>query len=275
MRYEIRSIGVWTTIKVGFFINLVTGFGLGVMYSLFMVFSYSFSREMIVGQMMGLGMINPEEMFLIIPPFFAFGNAFFGTLLLVIVVLFYNLVARLMGGLELELKADTGRSVSEAPTARPSAPHVATPPSQERRSFAPPPPPPVLGGGVTRPPEPSVTGEPSMPPTAPQASPKPIDPPPLRPVIETLSPATPSPEGPETNQEPPAGEPPTGNGDDDPTVETFAWPEQVPAPPPPPIVDGPDDETAIDRPEWWKPEDSDDSGESDKPDHDEHRKNDQ
>ncbi|MDX9857161.1 MAG: DUF3566 domain-containing protein [candidate division Zixibacteria bacterium] len=201
MRYEIRSISVWTTIKVGFFLNLITGFGLGVMYAFFSMVTLAVSSGL-MGYAMGFSAMTPEQMLLMLPPLFAFGNAFFGTLLLAFIALFYNLIARLLGGVELVLVADTERSVASAPLRRPAAETTRSAVSGSLMT-PPPPPPPVIGSrrdtGETR--SEARTAE---------------TPPPLRPAIETST----------TSGTPDTVEKPN---DPRPDEATFTWPEQVSA----------------------------------------------
>lgn len=200
MRYEIRSISVWTTIKVGFFLNLITGFGLGVGYAFFSMFTLALSSDL-MGYALGFSVMTPGQMLLMLPPLFAFGNAFFGTLLLAFIALFYNLIARLLGGVEMVLVADTERSVASAPLRRPAAETTGS--AVSGSLMTPPPPPPVIGSrrdtGETR--FEARTAE---------------TPPPLRPAIETSTTS----DMPETVEKP---------NDIRPEEATFTWPEQVSA----------------------------------------------
>ncbi|MBD3403213.1 hypothetical protein GF420_09990 [candidate division GN15 bacterium] len=177
MRYELRSISLWTTLKVGFFLNLVTGFGLGLFYAVFSTFTISLTRELMpFGGMAGGQLMSADELLVFLPLLFAFGNAVFGTLFLWLVALVYNLLARLMGGLEFALKPDEESAPvarpqpaqsdpppstpAVAPSASPVAPAQQAPPSSESDSNdRPPPPPPVLG----RRREPETTSQPTAP----------------------------------------------------------------------------------------------------------------
>lgn len=158
-----------------------------------------------MGQLFGEGLIDPVGLFMLVPPLFACGNAFFGTILLAVVVLFYNLVARLLGGVELVLKADTERSVAPAPTAR-ALQQPKAPGTLKSDTAPPPPPPPVLGGSFVPMPASGVN----------QQQTQTSEPLPPRPVIETRESST--------NTDHEAGTHGT-------TEESFDWHERIPPPP--------------------------------------------
>jgi len=157
MRYEIKSIGIWAFIKISFFLSLVIGFIFGLFYAAF------FSMILAVGSAGPYGDIAdfPFEpgavgpvLLIILPIGFAIGGAVINTLLGVISIVVYNLIARLTGGLEFELQSVTSAApVSGVPTL--------PPPQPEPQRFAPPPPPP---SPAVAPPEPE--GPPASPPSS-------------------------------------------------------------------------------------------------------------
>lgn len=140
MRYELRSIGVWSFIKVAFFVNLVAGFVSGLLYAMFFgAMMAAFSQLPQFGaafqEMQGIGM---GVMLILFPIMGAFSAAFFGTLFGVIFVLIYNLTARLIGGLELDFQLERsepeavpGQSAVQASSPQPPPPPA--PPQGESR----------------------------------------------------------------------------------------------------------------------------------------------
>ncbi|MBK7140931.1 MAG: DUF3566 domain-containing protein [bacterium] len=105
MRYEIRSIGIWGLIKVGFFLNLLIGFLFGIFSSLIFI---PIARAILA--MSGAGDMGADEgssvgMLLLLPILLAILGAFFNTLFMVLIAACYNLVARVVGGLEFEFNA--------------------------------------------------------------------------------------------------------------------------------------------------------------------------
>jgi hypothetical protein len=145
MRYELRSIGIWSLIRVSFFFNLVVGFLMGLIYvPIFLLISA-------LGQMgpshWGGGLYAPEmgPWVLWLPIIGAILTAIFHTLFGVILTIAYNIIARLFGGLELNLNL-VERASAAAPAGRPMAAYASDTPS------GPPPPPPPPPPGM-RPPE--------------------------------------------------------------------------------------------------------------------------
>lgn len=111
MRYEIRSIGIWGLIKVGFFLNLLIGFLFGIFSSLIFI---PIARAILA--MSGAGDMGAEEsssagMLLVLPILLAILGAFFNTLFMVLIAACYNLVARVVGGLEFEFNSMPTESV--------------------------------------------------------------------------------------------------------------------------------------------------------------------
>ena len=131
MKLELQSIGVWSFVKVAFFVNLVIGFLFGIPAAFLAGLMSAVMKQM--GQFSGSSFSQENVSFgvliVVLPVVYSLSSAFFGTLFGAIAVVAYNLIARLLGGLELNL-VDVTQQV--APTA-PSPVFAQTPP--------PPPPP--------------------------------------------------------------------------------------------------------------------------------------
>lgn len=165
MQYEVRSIGFLSAFKILFVVNLVLGFVMGIFYAIMLSAILSIGAGApLAAYEFGLPSDIPIAMFFIVLPFmFALGGAVIGTIIGLVAVVIYNIVARLIGGLEFDLRA------SEEEVAPPSYPtgrmYAQQPPADQRRS-TPPPPPPVTGttapppdSGETAPQAPPPTGE--------------------------------------------------------------------------------------------------------------------
>jgi hypothetical protein len=136
MKYEIKSLGLWAFIRVAFIVNLFAGFLAGLVAIPFMAV---FIAAIQGYEYLESGAYIPDDgvlgfLLVGIPLFYALGSAVMGTLFQTLVVLAYNLIARLVGGFEVNMEPlqQTG------PTAQ--AP-VASAPTQPVH-FPPPPPPP-------------------------------------------------------------------------------------------------------------------------------------
>ena len=104
MKYEIRSIGIWSLIKVGFFINLVLGFLFGIFSSLIFI-----PLAKVILAMAGAGELPDDGgsstgLLFVLPPLMGILGAFFNTLFMVLIAAGYNLVARVVGGLEINFR---------------------------------------------------------------------------------------------------------------------------------------------------------------------------
>jgi len=168
MRYELKSIRIWTFLKVAFFINLVMGFLFGILYAM-MIPVLSKVAGMIPGFSGELGYLADSSfalMLIVMPISFAIQSALFLTLIGVVAVGIFNLVARIVGGLQLDLEV-VEPVVPPQPVAQPQ---------------------PVAYAPV--PPQPSLSPQPAVPAPKPQPDPAPI---PRRPD-ET----PPAPDGPAT-----------------------------------------------------------------------------
>jgi outer membrane biosynthesis protein TonB len=174
MKYELRTIAIWPLIKVTFFLNLVVGFIVGLLYALLMGFilSIASSFPMPQGEYGALEGMSFGWLIVIMPIMGAIGMAIFYTLFVVIGAAIYNLIARAVGGMEFEFNPVEPEPAKAPVTAYTSAgyPGQQSPPPSPSR-FAPPPPPP--------PPErsqPPTSPEPSAPPPPEQSAPPPPPP---------------------------------------------------------------------------------------------------
>lgn len=142
MRYEVRSIGIWALIKVGFFLNLLIGFLFGIFASLIFI-----PMARVILAMAGAGEMPYDEgtsfgMLFIMPFLLAILGAFFNTLFMVLVAACYNLVARIVGGLELSFSSLPDDSLLQvAPVVAAVAGSVVSA-HDESSVILPPPPPP-------------------------------------------------------------------------------------------------------------------------------------
>ncbi|HWR83240.1 MAG TPA: DUF3566 domain-containing protein [Candidatus Deferrimicrobium sp.] len=109
MRYEIKAIGLWPFIKVSFFFNLVIGFLFGLFYALFAGFIITILSRLAEFQPEGLEFdfepLPVGLLIVVLPILFAVMGAIFYTLIGVVLAAIYNLIARLVGGYELDLEA--------------------------------------------------------------------------------------------------------------------------------------------------------------------------
>jgi hypothetical protein len=166
MRYELKSLGPWAFIKVSFFLNLVIGFILGVLYAGLM------GLVMAVASTSPFGEFGPMPfdgeaiggvVLLAIPFIFAIGGAIFHTFLGLIVVGAYNLIARMVGGLEMTLEpVDIAQPVQTQPA--PPTYQIPPPPPAPQQGTAPvPPPPPATEQPPAAKPPPSSDSNPETP----------------------------------------------------------------------------------------------------------------
>ena len=136
MRYEIKSVGMWPFIKVSFFFNLVVGFIFGLLYALFagfiMTIMSRFSEFQPGGFDFDLEPLPICFMLVVLPVLFAIMGAVFYTIIGVILVSIYNLIARLVGGYELDLQL-VGAGAPPMPGGQPLTGYTGAP------SYVPPP----------------------------------------------------------------------------------------------------------------------------------------
>ncbi|MBN2226793.1 MAG: DUF3566 domain-containing protein [candidate division Zixibacteria bacterium] len=155
MKFELRSIGYWAIIKISFTLNLVMGFLIGIFYAFFLMLMAPFMTEL-----QGFGDMPMFEdgigfLLILIPIAFSLLGAVFNTILLLIAAFIYNVVARLVGGLEFELRQ------CDVP---PPQTYQAAPAHQYAAPPPPPPPPPVgpLPPDVQPPEEGTDSGRPQV-----------------------------------------------------------------------------------------------------------------
>lgn len=179
MKLELRSISVWSAIKIGFFLSLVMGFIMGLLAALLIVpflalmppvMSPGYDGTDLTGVSMGVALV-------IFPIIYAIGGAVFGTILFALGAGIYNFLARLLGGLEytaVETELPLGsvtlsRGPTEYPPSTPGPRHPnigrsdlyaapftearpAQPGSVSEISPVPPPPPPLPADAEPEPP---------------------------------------------------------------------------------------------------------------------------
>ncbi|UCD17130.1 MAG: DUF3566 domain-containing protein [Candidatus Zixiibacteriota bacterium] len=151
MKFELHSIGYWSLIKISFIINLIVGLCVGFFFAIFVSAIMSVASQF--GGMGGMPMFEEElpsiGILIIMYPFlFGFGGAIFNTILFVIIALVYNIAAKLLGGIEVELKQVDFQPVPQM-AAQPSAYYARPPqpppqPQQPAYPAQPPPPPPSV-----------------------------------------------------------------------------------------------------------------------------------
>ncbi len=159
MRYEVKSVGIWPFIKVSFFFNLIVGFIFGLFYALFAGFIMAIMSRLSQFQPGGfdfdLETMPIGLMVIVLPIAFAIMGAIFYTIIGIIIVLIYNLIAKIVGGYELILEpvgmgmplappgqpltGYTGAPSYVPPTAPPVAPHPTPPPDTPQVPPSPPP----------------------------------------------------------------------------------------------------------------------------------------
>ena len=135
MRYELKSIGIWSFVKISFFLNLILGVIIGFFYAVFMGLFLSIAGNSPLADEWGM---DPNEMsigvlFILFPLLFGIMGAFFQTLLMTLMVGLYNLITKMTGGLVLNLVGAAEPTAKNIPvaTVASSAPLVAPlPPPQ-------------------------------------------------------------------------------------------------------------------------------------------------
>lgn len=170
MLYELKSIGVWSYIKVMFFINLFVGFGLGIFYGIFSGLFLALASELmfIPEDIMEMADGFPIGIYVIFMGFmFSIGNAVFGTVFGVIVIGFYNMIVKMVGGLELNLNLVSAESIAQPIAAQTNLGQMA-PVEGKVRPTIPPPPPPVPETPAPPPAPPLTTTPPEPPETKPE-----------------------------------------------------------------------------------------------------------
>jgi hypothetical protein len=163
MKFELKSIGYWSVIKISFVINLVVGACIGLFVGTFLGVIMSFASQF--GGMGGTEFPmfedgGPTGIIMIIVMVFVYGfmGAVFNTILAIVITFVYNMAARLLGGFELELEQTQLQPVMPnaypgqqpqyqqppsyaQPQPQPQAPQPPQPPRQQTPAPPPPPPP--------------------------------------------------------------------------------------------------------------------------------------
>ena len=185
MRYEIKSIRLWSFLKVAFFLNIIVGFLSGFFFAFFTAAIISALGN--VGGLSPYGFELPQEfpvgfLFVIYPFIGAVTCAIFLTLFEFILIGLYNAIAKITGGVELNLNV----VAEEIPAQQPLYAYT------QMQTTVPPPPSPVASA--------------PLPAVAPKPPPPVVEPRPESGIIETTQPPV---ENPAQNQKPPDPEFPT------------------------------------------------------------------
>jgi hypothetical protein len=102
-RFEIRHIPLWPAVKLAFIVFLVVGILFAILYALMLAamgFLASTFGESVFGEDMGI----LKNLGFVMIPVIAILYAVFGTIAAVVWILVYNVVASVVGGVEVELK---------------------------------------------------------------------------------------------------------------------------------------------------------------------------
>ena len=136
MRYELRSIGVWSFVRTSFFLHLVFGFILGLFYAAIFGLILAVASSLPMDSSSDFDPSTLGPVFIILLPIIcSVACAVFGTLFTAIIVVVYNMIVRMAGGVEFELEPTTLDHVAVGYPA--PASHTAIP------VYTPPPPPPA------------------------------------------------------------------------------------------------------------------------------------
>ena len=171
MKYELKSIGFWSFLRIAFALNLLAGLVGGFLFTPVGFIMYSLAQAGDLGVYGGYSAFEPEDgsgvgaLFIFIPLVMAVGASLAGTFFQCIVVGIYNLLARMLGGIELKLilvETDTSAETTAG--------------TSSKRTIVPPPPPPpgarpTSPASATPPPPPPPPGVPTSPPTGTKTSP--------------------------------------------------------------------------------------------------------
>jgi len=213
VKVELKSIGLWSFVKIAFFVNLIMGFLVGLLHAPFLGMIMSLAASGYQGYDEfggGFGDVSIGALLIILPIAFAFGGGVIYTLFELVIVVLYNLVARVTGGMEFDLSG-----IAKAFVTQP----VQTPPQAA-----------PLRAQTTVPPPPPYQTPPSAPP--PEQSPPPDSP--ARPAPSSFAPENRPPTPPAVpSAEPPRDRPagPTSSRAVPPVPGTE--PPKLPEPPPP------------------------------------------
>jgi hypothetical protein len=143
MRYELRSIGVWAFVRISFFIHLVVGFIAGIIGAVVFGMMAALLSSMPYGA--SDSGIDPAAfgpaLLIILPIVYSIGFAVLGTVFSAVVVAIYNLMVKMVGGIEFDLEPATLTDATTPAQPTYSAPIYTTPPPPPSGpSYTPPPP---------------------------------------------------------------------------------------------------------------------------------------
>jgi len=111
MKFEIKGVRIWSAVKIGFFLWGLLGF-LGGVYMAIMAPLLMKMMESMGGFPGGAAADLGAIGFVLFPIVYGILGAVFGTVFTVIIAGFYNLLAALFGGLELNLKEEQMRPLN-------------------------------------------------------------------------------------------------------------------------------------------------------------------
>ena len=108
MRYHVKRIPLWPVMRVAFVVMLIIGIVIGIFYG-FLVSGLGMIMGALGESALGEGFPSIGNLGFLMVPFIAVFYAVTGTIVIVIWVLIYNIVAQVLGGIELELSAGDER----------------------------------------------------------------------------------------------------------------------------------------------------------------------
>jgi len=103
MSYELQRIEIWPVVKIAFFVCAILGFLPGIVASLFLWVFSNLIGTVMPGEMGAISGFSPAMLMMgaiLAPVYGAIGAVFAG-----IAAALYNLLARWIGGVELNLRA--------------------------------------------------------------------------------------------------------------------------------------------------------------------------
>ena len=107
MKFEIKSIPIWAFLKISFFVNLISGFILGVLLAPFVGVIIAFLDTFLKIQGIDIQLNNSLDAIVVSTPLLlSFGFAFLLTFFEIIVIVIYNIFARFVGGMTVNLETE-------------------------------------------------------------------------------------------------------------------------------------------------------------------------
>lgn len=116
--YEVKKVPLWPVVKVTFVIFLVIGILIAILYSV-LISGIGFLASSFGDAPFGDDFLAIQRFGLLMIPVIAFSYAVFGTIGVTIWVLIYNVVASVVGGVELTLE-ERGLAVERKMTPAPA-----------------------------------------------------------------------------------------------------------------------------------------------------------